>query len=115
MNASEGREDRRLGVLENVAWGDVESDLGDVEELLGLMAEAANEPLRVWQTKGIERYGDEFSVSTKQREAMDEQMHAAYVAQLNATLASRLGVDTREGKAPASSILGIVGELERVA
>ena len=115
MGASEGRGDRRLEVLENVAWDDVENDLGDVKELLGLMAETVTEPLRVWQTEGVERYGDEFSVSTKQREAMDERMHAAYVAQLNATLASRLGANSHEGEKPASSILGIVGDLERVA
>ena len=117
MDASEGREDRRREVLmlDDVAWGDVEDDLGDVEELLGLMAEAATKPLRFWQTEGVERYGDEFSVSTEQREAMDERMHAAYVAQLNVTLASRLGANSHDGKAPASSILGIAGRLERAA
>ena len=41
MDASEGREDRRLELLENVAWGDVENDLADTTEVIERMKKAA--------------------------------------------------------------------------
>ena len=46
---------------------------------------------------------------------MSDQMRLAYISQLAVTLASRLGLSTRDGVVPASSILGVVAETERAA
>ena len=46
---------------------------------------------------------------------MSDQMRLAYISQLTTAIASRLGLSTRDGVVPASSILGVVGEFERAA
>ena len=115
MGASEGRDDRQLEVLENVAWGDVENDLADTTEVIERMKKAARGGAWLWETEGEDLYGDGFSVSDEELEAMSDEMRLAYLSQLAATLASRLGMSTRDGVVQASSLLRVVGELERAA
>ena len=67
MGASEGREDRRLEALENVAWGDVENDRADMTEIIEGMKKAARGGVLLWETEGEDRYGDEFATSSPSR------------------------------------------------
>lgn len=118
MNTNEESRDPReaaLELIENTAWGDVETDLADVREILERISEAAKGSLWFWEGEGTERYGDEFNVSSSELEQMGDAMRLAYIAQLGVTLRSRLGAGRADGVAWEGSVLGLVERLERAA
>lgn len=81
-------------LIEDVPWGDVEGNLETIQESLRIAILATQEDFTLWLETGEHRYGDEFSLSTAQVAALDQETRLALVARLVRDIALACGVAT---------------------
>ena len=81
-------------LLEGVTWGDMDVHIRTLEGALERALEATASEFFMWEQDGEDRYGDEFSVTPADLEAMSPEWRLAYVGRLVRSLAMCYGVST---------------------
>jgi hypothetical protein len=81
-------------LLEDVTWGDMDLHIRSLEGALERALEATAREFFIWEQDGEDRYGDEFSVTPADLEAMTPEWRLAHAGRLVRSLAHCYGVDT---------------------
>lgn len=108
-----GQRTEALALLEQMAWGDMDGDIRDLETALRLALEATADDFQRWEDSlgpDLEAKGcDEFSVPVDTIEELSSEERLAYVARLLRSLALSYGVSAEFGGARS----GLVGEASK--
>jgi hypothetical protein len=74
--------DESLELIERLPWGDIEGAIETFEESMLLAMEATRDDFARWEAEGEgeRRFGNEFNLSPRQVEELDDAWRLAYVA-----------------------------------
>ena len=81
-----------LGLLESLAWGDMEREIHGLETALALAYEATGDAFSLWDEAGEELFNDEFELSPEQVADLSDAWRLAYIARLLVTALHAYGV-----------------------